>query len=580
MKTLFATTALLLMFCMTHSQTETRNVNSNLHAVVVYMSGAELHHTATVRLTAGKQELIFTGLSEEMIQNTLLVDIQKKDVTILSVSSRTNYLEPIKDNEKINRLKDSLAIAKEKLAQYESRIQTLNKEKDLLFKNEAIGGTTHGVSVAEITKAADFYRQRMFDIDDALANYKRQLSVQSNTRKNLEKQIQELNATFNPPSSEVHIVVMSPSSTETDFSIKYQVPSAGWEPKYDVRSEGITKPVDLIYRANIYNNCGIDWESVKIKLSTADPNQGAEKPKLESWDLGEVQLNEQWGYGYGGAAGATAPVQQELTDKSGIVDVDVEEEKIGFNSIFGNEEIELKNYAEPIRRKSAYINSQGVATEMVEVAELSAEFEITQEYTILSDSKPYIVEVSKHSLPAKYEHFAVPKMDVDAFLVAKIAGWNALNLVSGNASVYYNGSYLGESYINTASVEDTLVLSMGRDKKISMVRTKISELSKKTQSGNSVKESFVFETTIKNNRDVTIVVNVEDQLPISSDKEIQIIEEAIGEGTLDKLSGKIEYQFSLQPGESKTLKLSYHVKSPKARSIRGSKQIRRARAKF
>ena len=171
-------------------------------------------------------------------------------------------------------------------------------------------------------------------------------------------------------------------------------------------------------------------------------------------------------------------------------------------------------------------------------------------------------------------------MDVDAFLVAKVSGWNALNLVSGKASVYYSGTYLGDSYINTASVEDTLVLSLGRDKKISIVRNKKTEASKKIHSGNSVKESFVFETSLKNNREVPVLVNMEDQLPISSDKEIQITEEEISGGALDKFNGKINYQIVLQPGETKKITLAYSVKSPQNRTIRGSRNVSRSRTKF
>jgi uncharacterized protein (TIGR02231 family) len=532
------------------AQTESRNVTSNVHDVVVYMSGAELHHTATVRLTVGKQELVFTGLSAELLEQTLIVDIQKKDVTILSVNSRTNYMEPVKESERIAVYKDSLDAVMSQINQIDARTTTLNKEKDLLFKNEAIGGTVHGVVVTEIAKAADFYRQRMFDIDDQLATYRITRSKLYVTSKNLEYQINELNAEINPPTSEVRVVVMSPTASETNFSLKYQVPSAGWSPKYDVRSEGITQPVELTYRANIYNNCGLNWENVKIKLSTADPNQGAEKPELDKWDLADSDEEK----------------EEYILQESGI---------------FG--QVELGNRSLHDKRDANYALSADIvepSLETIEVAELSAEFEIEQVYTILSDAKPYTVEVAKHQLNVKYEHFAVPKMDTDAFLVAKVTGWNSLNLVSGEASVYYSGTYLGKSNINTTSVNDTLVLSMGRDKKVAIARQKITEASKKINSGSVVKENFIFETTIKNNRDIPIMIHIEDQLPISSEKEIQVTEEELSGGILDKYSGKITYDIQLQPGESKKIILAYQVKSPRGREIHGTRNVRRSRAKF
>jgi len=533
-----------------------RQVPSHVHDVVVHMAGAELHHTATVRLTAGKQELVFSGLSHQLEEHTLLVDIQKKDVTILSVTSRTNYMDPIKNNDRIMRVQDSLNLHKDKIEFYDTRINGLVKEKDLLYKNESIGGTSQGVAVSEIAKAADFFRQRIWDIEDELIRYRKLKAEHHSKRQQLDLQLNELNATYNPPTSEVRIVVMSPTATETNFSIKYQVPEAGWAPKYDVRSEGITQPVELIYRANIYNNSGLDWENVHLKLSTADPNQGAEKPNLESWDLGEVTLEE---------PNYNSPVYKSEYDK--------EDSRVDLNAVMiTSKDLKIKQ-----RNTSSLVPS---SMEVIEVAELSAEFNIPQPYTILSDAKPYIVEVSKHQLQAKYEHFCVPKMDVDAFLIAKVSGWTALNLVSGKASVYYGGAYLGDSYINTASVEDTLVLSMGRDKKITITRMKKTEESKKINSGNGVKERFVFETTIRNNREVPVTINMEDQVPISTDKEIQITEDNLSGGNLDKYSGKVNYIVLLQPGESKKITMAYTVKSPRNRAIRGSKNVRRARAKF
>jgi uncharacterized protein (TIGR02231 family) len=511
------------------------------------MSGAELHHHANVILKEGKQELVFAGLSPNLNANTILIDISQKDITILSVSSRTNYVDGQLDNAKIALVKDSLNALNDQLILVQSKISVYTSERNMLFKNESIGGTSNNVPVAEIQKAADFYRTRLMQIDEKVFDLNKEERMLSRRYNDYANQLNELNARFNPPTSDVSIVVMSNKAQSVNISLKYQVAMAGWEPKYDVRATSISKPVELDYRANVYNNCGLDWMNVKIILSTADPKQGAEKPKLESWDLAEARyyLDEdgQNLQGYFSLSKANSDYKSEL------------------------EERKREDGKAPIE-------------EMVEVAELNAEFDIVQHYTILSDAKPYIVEVGTHTLPAQYAHYSVPKMDAAAFLTAKVLGWNKLNLVSGNASVYYNGAYLGSSYINTATVNDTLVLSLGRDRMIMVERNKISEENKKIFSGNTVKETLSYEIVVKNNRDGAIVMTLQDQLPISSDKEIEITSIEVSGAEWNEDSGELTWRFNLAPGEVKKIKLSYSIKSPRSRGINADRTVRRAKAKF
>jgi uncharacterized protein (TIGR02231 family) len=375
------------------------------------------------------------------------------------------------------------------------------------------------------------------------------------------QQLTELNAQFNPPTSEINVVIVSNKAQNVSFSVKYQVANAGWEAKYDVRATGVTKPVELVYRANVYNNCGLDWNGVKLNLSTADPKQGAEKPKLESWDLANQRRSDSEDddgfYQFNYRGNVMSEEVARVADKS-----------LDMKSPEKSEEFRKKNQAPK------------VAQEMIEVAELNAEFDIVQNYTILSDAKPYIVEVAVHTLPATYEHYTVPKMDLSAFLTARVVGWNKLSLVSGSASVYYNGAYLGSSYINTASVEDTLVLSLGRDKMISITREKKSEENKKQFSGSNVKETLTYEIVVKNNRDGQVTCVVEDQLPISSSSDIEVTAIETSNAVLDKESGKLSWKLTLAPGESRVIKLSYSIKSPKWRHIDGDRHVRRAKAKF
>jgi len=521
--------AALCIYSFSFSQ---KNVSSTIENVTVFMRGAELFHMATEKIPKGKSQIVFTSLSPDLDPNSVVVNVGSPAVSILSVSSRSNYLKPVEDNDRIAIVKDSMAFLSDEIQKNTDLLKTLEREKDILFKNEAIGGTSQGVSIGEIEKAADFYRGRHNEINGLIFNLNKRLSSLNKRLTVSLLQLAELNAQYNSPSSEITLEVSSPTEVTTSFNFSYIVSKAGWSPKYDVRTEKLGDPIRLVYRANVFNNCGTDWNEVKMKLSTADPLRGADKPKLETWNIDKmagIELN----------AVLISSSSEAVFKSNG-------------SGYFPNE-------------------SGDVFFENIEVQELTSEFEIPVAYSILSDSKPYTVDVTSYNLPAVYEHYAVPSMEKDAYLTAKFTGWNNLNLVSGEASIFFKGTYLGQSFINTVSVDDTLAISLGRDKNIAIERKKMVDISKRQVLGNNEKETSFFETTLRNNSDKEVILMLEDQVPVSSRGDITVDVLEMSEGVLDKPTGKIQWRIRLAPGESRKISFGYSVKTPKGMVVGGKR---------
>lgn len=527
-------TVLLVGLTSLFAQAQTE-VASTVKKVTVYLQGAQLVHESQVNLTGGKQTVVFTGLSADMLPESVILEPENKSVLIKSVTVRNNYLKEQAPNAKVAELQSNLTAVQAKLEVLRAEKQVYEREREILFKNESIGGTSNNVPVSEIEKAANFFRSRNQEISNVLIKLRKEETELIQTESSLRYQLSELNAKVNPPTSEVIVVIDSKIKESTSFVLKYLVRDAGWAPKYDVRAENNTDPVKLDYHANVFNHCGIDWEEVKLILSTSTPMQGAEKPTLEVWDVAE-----------------NAGVQR-VASLAGLAEVKVMENRKGY---FEDE----KNG-----------DQEDVTFQTIQAQELNTEFPIENSYSIASDGKPYLVDVTSYSLPAKFQHYAVPKQDPSAFLMAKVVGWNGLNLISGNASVYYAGAYLGQSYINTASTDDTLSLSLGRDNKLMLVRKKQTELSKRQFLGNNEKETFYFETVVRNNRDKAVNIVVEDQLPISSKGDIEVTMLEISGAALEKNTGKLTWNLNLAPGESKTILLGYSIKSPKGMEVQKAK---------
>jgi uncharacterized protein (TIGR02231 family) len=350
----------------------------------------------------------------------------------------------------------------------------------------------------------------------------------------------ELNAKNNQPTSEVSILLTTVGKTTSTINLKYIVTDAGWAPSYDLHAEDINQPIELKYRAKVFNNTGVDWNDIKIKLSTSDPSQSAAKPVLAPWELAFVSsgnFKKQKSYAYS----ENSPIQQS---NEGYM-----QNSLGKQQDYG----QIAKPANPA--KIEFVE--------VEIAELSAEFDIKSSYTIPADSKPYIVDVTEYKLPATYQHFSAPKLDRDAFLLARITGWEDLNLVEGPANIYYAGTYVGQSYIETRSADDTLALSLGRDNKVLVTRTKIKEYSSRKIIGSTIKETFAYEMLVKNNRKTPIQIEIIDQLPISTQSDILVDAIETSKGEFDSKTGKYTWKQSLQPGEVRKIEFSFSVKYPK-----------------
>ncbi|MBR5046993.1 MAG: heavy metal translocating P-type ATPase, partial [Eubacterium sp.] len=73
--------------------------------------------------------------------------------------------------------------------------------------------------------------------------------------------------------TEVDVKVDVPQACRTEFDISYYVKNAGWYPTYDVRSESTSQPLQLSYKANVFQNTKEKWDKIPVTLSSANPNR-------------------------------------------------------------------------------------------------------------------------------------------------------------------------------------------------------------------------------------------------------------------------------------------------------------------
>jgi uncharacterized protein (TIGR02231 family) len=199
--------------------------------------------------------------------------------------------------------------------------------------------------------------------------------------------------------------------------------------------------------------------------------------------------------------------------------------------------------------------------------QVSASFDISIPYTIDADGKPYIVEVQNFSAPATYRYYCAPKLDKEAVLLARINGWDQYNLLSGEANIFFEGMLVGKSFIDAANTNDTLDISLGRDKSVVLSRTKLKDFSEKKTIGTQKKETLAFDIVVRNKKKQDIEIEIEDQIPLSQNAalEVELIEKTGGK--LNAETGKITWPLKVKTGDTEKIRLSFSLKYPKEKVL-------------
>ncbi len=198
---------------------------------------------------------------------------------------------------------------------------------------------------------------------------------------------------------------------------------------------------------------------------------------------------------------------------------------------------------------------------------VNMEYTIDIPYTIPSDGEDYGIKIKDVSLPVNYVYHAIPKLESDVFLTAEIKDWTQLNLVSGKSSIYYQGTFTGESFIDANHSGDTLTISLGRDKNVIVAREGNKQMIDKRIVGSSIKETIGWDITVKNNKDAKIKITIHDQFPVSEKKSIEVERLESSGAKVEEKTGKLTWELQLEPNEKKTLSYKYSVKYPKNVSL-------------
>ena len=596
-KITFLLTAVLCIHLAKAKDGNSNTVKATLNAVTVYRQGVEMSHQAKAQLVNGNNELIIENISNNLDANSLQVNCDG-NVTVMGIEFSTDYLKEEIKSPAIRLLEDSVEKINRDLDKTISAINIINDLISVLKANKEIKGTQTGLSVAELIKLMEYYKTKSGELKNELTGLNQQQVKQEKQVGKLKEQISDEQKKNTRSVGKLILQLNCAIAGRYDFHISYVTQNAYWTPFYDLRAANISSPLKIIYRAKIFQTTGIDWKQVKLSLSTSTPSQTGNAPLFNTWFLsytnpvnyynksmalqntipgtlaGKVSgLDEVVVVGYGAVKVRGVTSFSDSSTPLYIVngnEMPVSEfNKISSNAIKNIEVLKgdaaANIYGSRANNGAIVVTLKDGLDDYITVSdkELNVTFDIDLPYDVPTNGKVQTAVLKEYEVPATYQFYSVPKLDKEVFLLAQIADWEKLNLLPGEANIIFEGTYIGKSIIDPSSTQDTLNLTMGRDKRVVVKREKLMDLSSVKFLGSNKKQVFTYEITVKNNKKEAINILLKDQYPSSQNKEIEVELQQSDGAAINTETGVLNWKLQLVPGESKKVRISYSVKYPK-----------------
>lgn len=503
-------------------------VPTKIKDVTIYLSGASLSCVADAKIPAGVSTVTLTDLptaiSEESIQLEGVGDFVINNVLYRVTQDKTpkgDSLTKIKQE-----LEDKIAVLKYTKDVYANEIEILNA-------NREIKGANSNLSTVELDKVLKFYQSEMLKLKENIRKTDKSIA-ELNTE--LSRINSELAPYRNRTKGEVEVTVSSTKAQNIKLGMSYYVNCAYWTPFYEARVEDVNKDISVAYKAKIYQSSGYDWNNVKVTLSTGNPTLNGTVPTLNKWILREHQPQVRY---------SKANLKMAAAE-SVAYDMEMDEAAAASKSAMSNV-------------------ARGIRTTTDEKM-TTIEFAIDELFSVKSQQNDAMLTINTNKLPAEYVYRCVPKLDRNAYLLAKITDFAKYNFLSGDVTLYLGGKYVGTSYLNIAQTTDTLKLSLGQDKGIMVERTLSDEFNKKSTIGKNYKQTAMWNISVRNNKSTNVKIEILDNLPVSGLSSITVSNMSYDGATLDD-KNIATWNLDLKPSETKNLKLSYTVTYPKTMSL-------------
>lgn len=278
-KVIMMAVALMLV---TAAYGENKKVTANIKRVTVFTNGAQVERTHSVNLTAGEQVITFTGLSPYTDVKSMQIKARGK-LTVLGVNYRTTYPDSIQQVKQLREAEQKVKLTADKEKELKAQLEVVNAQLELLKTNCSTGNRTVVTPLANIKELNNYYAQETLELKKKAIAVDQELAALAEKREQQEKTADSVAHLKMKAFTEADLKLQVPQAGKVEFELSYYVRNAGWYPTYDLRSEGLDQPLQLSYKANMFQNTKEEWYNIPVTLSSANPNRSNIAPELRTY---------------------------------------------------------------------------------------------------------------------------------------------------------------------------------------------------------------------------------------------------------------------------------------------------------
>ncbi|MDF2553235.1 MAG: mucoidy inhibitor MuiA family protein [Chryseobacterium sp.] len=496
----------------------------------VFLQGAKVFGSTNVNLQKGRNVVKIINLPNDLDENTYKINLEK-NTTLLSITPQSNYLKDDEMSDGEKKLDDEKKKLQRQVNLLNIQIKNLSGEQNIINDNLKVSTNDKSTPQEQLVKLTEFYRKRMLEIDNQVFLLNEQKTVLDESIAKINNQFSEEQTHKNQNKKELILEILAENEMNLNLGVSYIVSNAGWVPSYDLRALSTKKPLEIVYKGKIYQKTGQDWNNVKLFVSTYRPSYNQDRPILSPLYVAEY----------------TAHNYDDAT--MGYV----KKEKAALTNSY------------QMRAEVAAPSQIPVAT--VSDNQMNVLYELKFNQTIVSQEKEQYVILDKKEVDATYKYHTVPKLNNQVFLMAFVKNWQNLNLISGEANIYFEDNYIGKTNITSTYVKEEFPISLGVDERIVVKRIKLEDKTSQKTFNSNKWETESYEISVRNNTKENIELEILDQLPLSENSKITVKSLEIGNGIYDEKTGSILWNRKITSGVSDKINFSYEVKYPKEMQI-------------
>lgn len=566
-------------------------VESEISKITVYPKGAVIHRTAEVDLKKGLNTVIIDNLTTTVDVQTLQIG-GLGDFEILSMKFELFFPHQKTKPKAQELIEDSLEIVSDALFILNREKQALDEEYAMILTNQNLSNA-QGFGVSEINEMANYYRERFRDIGVLkLRNQKRIDSTMIQERR-LKSELDKIEQSKFEQVGRIIVEINSEFKTKALLKCTFYTPMASWTPIYNIKATSGKDEIEVDYNALVCQETGVKWDEVKLELSTTKANLTSQKPEVRPWyldyyssysleqyqnklidkgntssnmNISEENFQNMEVRSATDVAKNTAGVYS-ADDGSGDLVIRGTRAGTDYYYIDGMKVVGSSSIPNTIDQRSYRTYQPQYAKGELVFNALNTTYDIENNYTIFSHQNPKQVFIKQISIPASFNHYSVPGKERESFLTASIYDWGSYDLIPGNATLFYNNTYVGKTFVLTHTLDDTLQVSLGRDQSVVVEQKKISGLSTTKKNVSSIKKKQVYEITARNNGKSEVEIEIYDRIPVSKRKEIVVTVEELADADYNEETGILKWKKVLKPGEHLTWRIEYDVKYPKGKIV-------------